>query len=238
MIRASIALSAALCLAACPSVDEQADFFLLEAGNEWTYTTISGGNGEEWTLQVQDATENPNSSRGDLWFYLWFPENANDPQDPDRIIESPFRSFNVSLEEDATGDEPIPIGYTYRFVGGDEGDRNEFFVKYPPADGEAYSESWSYEVESETGTRRDEYEVSISTSSDPVETGYGSWDNNILVHKLHTQINVQQNGDEVEFEREHFETWAAGGGLVRYKFVSVDEEVTEIVVRNATAFTE
>jgi hypothetical protein len=222
-------------LVACPSAEEAGDFFLLEAGNTWTYTLIQGGNGEEWTLSVLDAAENQDSSRGDLWFYMTRPEPSNDPQDPDAVIDFPVRSFNVSLEADSTGEEPIPIGYTYRFVGQGEGDRNEFFVKYP-GDNATYTESWEYEVENELGTNRFEYSIETRHSTDEVETGLGNWSDNILVDRVVTQINIDGAGNEVPFEQTHQEVWAAGAGLVRYRFVSVDEEVTEAVMRTSTAF--
>ena len=228
MKRALSLILGATLLGGCTPAEEAGDFFLLEVGNSWTYTLIQGGNGEEWTLRTRDAAENPDSTRGDVWVHLTRPESANDPQDPDAVIDYPVRSFNVSQEADSTGDEPIPIGYTYRFVGQGEGDRNKFFVKYP-GDDEGYTESWDYEVE--IGTSRYEYDVTVTHSTAAVETGYGSWSDNILVHREVTIVN-----QGVPLTQQHDEVWAAGGGLVRYRFESGDEQVTEAVVRTSTAF--
>ena len=235
MLRATCLLLCAGLLAGCPSTEEVGDYFLLDTGNTWTYTPISGGTGEEWTLQVRDAAENEASPRGDLWIYLSYPEDANDPQNPGLIIDRPVRSFNVSLEADNTGEEPIPIGYTYRYVLPDEGDRNEYFVKYP-GDLDSYSEAWDYEVEEEGSSYRVEFEIGIEHSTAEVETGYGSWSDNILVDRTVTQINVDGDGVETRYVKSFHEVWAAGGGLVRLRFVDTQEVVTEIVVRASSAY--
>ena len=231
MLRASSLLLCAGLFTGCTAVEEVGDYFLLEVGNTWTYALIQGGNDEEWTLEVLDAAENDQSPRGDLWVLMTYPEPANDPQNPGAIIERRWRSFNVSLEADSTGEEPIPIGYTYRYVLPDEGDRSEFFVKYP-GDNDAYTESWDYEVEEEGTTTRFEYEVSTQYSTEPVDTGYGKWSDNVLVDRVVTQ---HREGED-PFVQRHHEVWAAGGGLVRYRFVSVDEVVTEVVVRDSSAY--
>jgi hypothetical protein len=235
MLRAPTLFVLAALLAGCTSLEEAGDYFRLEVGQSWTYTLIQGGNGEEWTLRTRDAAENPDSTRGDVWFHLTRPEPSNDPQDPDGVIDFPVRSFNVSQEADTTGDVPIPIGYTYRFVGQGEGDRNKYFVKYPGED-ETFTDAWDYEVASEVGTSRFEYDVTVTRSTEPVETGYGSWSDNILVHRVVTIVNVNGQGEEVALPQTHDEVWAAGGGLVRYRFESADEQVTEAVVRTSTAF--
>lgn len=211
----------------------QLDYFLLDPGDTWTYALIQGGaDGEEWTLTVSDAEDREESQRGDIWVALTRPEP--DPIDPSLTIEVPQREFNVSLEADSTGEESIPIGYTYRAVENEEGQLDQFFVKYPGSAPD-WSTSWEYDWESETGTTAWSYQVSVRRSTDDVGTGMGTWSDNILVDRIIAQTNIDANGDPQTQTREHHEVWAAGGGLVRYRFTSVDDVVTEAVVRTSSA---
>ncbi len=221
-------------LVGCEAVEE-ADYFMLEPGNTWTYALIQGGaDGDEWTLTIGDASDREETQRGDLWFALMRPEP--DPIDPDLTIQVPHREFNVSQEADNTGDEPIPIGYTYRAVENEEGQLDQFFVKYAGSD-EDWSNSWDFDLESETGTTSWSYEIHAYRSTDPVGTGLGTWEDNIIVDRTIALTSIDAFGDPTTQTRLHHEVWAAGAGLVRYRFTSAEDLVTEAVMRQSTAFT-
>jgi hypothetical protein len=213
-------------LAACSGAG--ADYFRIETGLTWEYSLVTGGVQDEvWRLEIVDAEENPANQRGQLWWRIIRSEPH--PDFAGERLETDHRSFNVGLEEDQTGSEPVPIGWTYRHVELDEGDRNEFFVKVPEG-GNTWSDTWSYTIDD--GGSEFDYSVEIARGEDTVQTGLGNYDDTVRVVRTTVITNTAGGNDQV-LTQVHEEHWARDVGLVRYRFTAADGEVTDAALRTA-----
>jgi len=222
----SFLLVPVLLLSACTSAG--GDYFRLEEGLTWEYSLVQGGVQDEvWRVEVGDAADNPANQRGSLWWRIVRSEPH--PDFPGERLETDHRSFNVGAEEDQTGSEPVLLGYTYRHVELDEGDRNEWFVKVPEA-GATWSDTWNYTIDD--GGSEFEYTIEISRGQDTVQTGLGNYDDTVQVIRT-TVITNRNQGNEQELTQIHEEHWARDVGLVRYRFTAANEEVTDAALRTA-----
>jgi hypothetical protein len=230
-------LSLAPLAAACPGGGAAADYYRMEQGLSWDYYLISEGGAEDeaWALQVLDADENEETSIGDLFFRLQ--RSYTDESNPSQTYTLDQRKFNLRLEEDETTDPPAPIGWTYRWVNQDEGERGEYFVKVPGADTE-WSDDWDYEIEGDAGGSDFGFEVHAERWAEPVEASLGTYDDTIAYTRTVTITSFGLDGDELVQVQEHHEYWAAGVGLVRYLFVHSDGDVSEVVLRSTDAVTD
>ncbi len=218
----SIITTAALAVAlgGCPAAGD-VDYFQLGIGNTWEYRVLSGGEeGERWTAISDDPDDNEyaRSGRGDIMFHLMRTYPNAEPELPD--IEIPMRNFNVSEERTV---EDVLLGWQYKDVPSDEGDRNEWFVKIPDPTDPDYSDSWEYDVPSESNS-----EVSIAVTQswcqEPLLTSYGTYDDCLDV--IRTKTTDHNDGELITTQVRH-ETWAGGYGLIRYLIIAGDEDETE-----------
>lgn len=217
-----------LLLAGCPPTIID-DYFQMEVGNTWEYFLVDGGEVDEfWTLNALDADDNDESGRGDIFFRMvrTVPDGIADGVP----AEYEQRRFNIGLEQDLTGSEPRPIGWTYRWLpeAQKEGDREEYFVVVPGSRDD-WTDSWSYEFGEDGGS--DFYiEVDTQRSEGPRQTSYGTY--NDLVECVRTvEITSFATGEELVQTTVTTETWAAGVGLIHFHVLAADDTTTEGVLR-------
>ncbi len=210
-------------LVGCPPVEE-ADYYQLAVGNQWEYYVTQGQSGEVWNMEVFDADDNPETGRGDLYVVMSRTEPPPEPNLPSLTIET--RSFNLASQEDLTGSVAKLIGWQYKWVNNDEGDRNEYFVKAPTSR-EDWTDDWQYGVNGSAGGTDFWFSVSASYMTEPVVTGYGTY---IDCIEYRREVRLEHD-DGTEQYVEHLEAWAAGVGLIRYTLTAVDGDVTEVVLR-------
>lgn len=211
------------------------DYFKLEVGNTWEYFLIEGGeDGEFWTLQALDTDDNSANGRGDVYFRL--SRTIPDGLSPgvDQTLEQ--RRFNVEHVQDLTGSEPVSIGWDYRWVLQEEGERSEFFVKTPGA-GADWTDAWDYDI-TETGSDF-VHSIEMSRCSGEVETSYAVFEDCVHVVRTLDTINYDiNNNPEDPLTTIHEEVWATGVGLVRYSILASDGQRSTAVLRTTNADAE
>ncbi len=214
--------TAAICLSmtGCETTTSS-DYFQLGVGNTWEYRVLSGGEtGERWTAISDDPDDNDDarSGRGDIFFQMerHYPNPDSDLPD----IEIQMRNFNVSEEKTVEGDV---LGWQYKDVPADEGDRNEWFLKVPDIADPSYADAWEYDVPGESDSDVD-IEVSQAWCQTPVQTSYGTYEDCLEV--VRTKTTDHNNGELITTQVRE-ETWAPGYGLIRYKIIAGDEDETE-----------
>jgi hypothetical protein len=224
-------LAFAALLLGCPAGPGD-DYYLLEVGNVWEYALLGGEATDVWTLALADAADNPNDERGDIYVRLFRLEE--DQLRPGETIEVNQRAFNIRSEEDNTGSEPVPQGWTYRFANEEEGVRNEFFLPQPGNDG--WTDPWEYEFES-SNTTDWSHSVVCTQGTDRVETAYGNYDDTVnVVRQVQKRTVDALSGDTQTLTWTHEEFWALDAGLVRYRLTSSQGQTFDLALRNASAF--
>jgi len=224
LLRLSLVFLPAVLLCGCPPV-EAIDYYQLAVGNQWEYFVTQGGvEGEVWNMEIFDADANPDSGRGDIYLLMnhTTPPNEGNPQ----ALTLPERSFNLAAQQDLTGSVAKLIGWQYKVVEEDEGDRNEYFVK-APGSADDWSGSWDYRV-SDSGAAMDfAFSVNADRMTDPVQTPYGTYVDYVRCIR---EVRIEHS-DGTEGNRELVEDWASGVGLIRYQVTGVDGDVTEVLLR-------
>ena len=212
------------------------DYFRFEIGHHWEYYLLQGGvDDEHWYLDVKDADENPETARGDFYFYFFQTVPAAVPEQPD--IEHPLRRFNYSAETTVDGDgATVVTAWTYRWAPEDEGDRDENFV-VPPGAAADWSLDWDYGAD--TGSTETTFEMTEQRREDPIQTPYATYTDCLELVRAVTRVS-QVGNDELTTVQTREETWCNGIGLVRYKITAVDGAVSEALLRdtNVTELTE
>jgi hypothetical protein len=223
LLRPLLLLLFAALLCGCPPLDA-ADYYQLAVGNQWEYYVTQGPEGEVWNMDVLDADENPETGRGDIYVVMTRTEPAPEPTMDPQVYDA--RRFNLATQDDLTGSVAKLIGWQYKWVNNDEGDRNEYFVKAPGSASD-WSDSWSYGVSESAGGTSFDFSVTGAYMTDPVQTPYGTY-----VDCVRYTRDVQLNhNDGSQQNIEHVEDWAAGVGLIRYMVTAVDGDVTEVLLR-------
>ncbi len=220
LLRTITIAALAAVFAGCPAAGES-DFFQLAVGNSWEYIVLSGGeDGERWNAISDDPDDNDDarSGRGDIMFRMVRTYPNPDTALPD--IEIQMRNFNVSTESTVEGEL---LGWQYKDVPADEGDRNEWFVKVPEPSNPDYSDSWEYDVPGESDSEVT-MEVTQSWCTEPLQTSYGTYDGCLEI--IRTKTTDHNNGELITTQVRH-ETWAPGYGLIRYLIIAGDEDETE-----------
>ena len=207
-------------LAGCDAAGADS-YFQLAVGNTWEYRVVSGGEeGERWSLISDDPDDNDAapSGRGDIFFKMERTYPNPDSALPDIVIQ--MRNFNISEEMSVDG---AALGWQYKDVPADEGDRNEWFVKNPDVTDPVYTDSWEFEV---PGDSESEVNIVVEQSwcAAPVQTSYGTYADCLDV--VRTKTTDHNNGELITTQIRH-ETWAPGYGLIRYLIIAGDEDETE-----------
>jgi len=215
-------------LAACPPVETE-DYYQLAAGNQWEYYMSEGAaDGVIWDLEVLDANENEETSRGDLWVVLTRTEPPQQPGFDPLVIRQ--RSFNIDLEQTITDGETVDVGWVYKWADSGEGDRNEYFVKKPSGDAD-WAESWEFDVFEAIGSSRFYFDIEASMRTEPLQTPYGTYLD--CIDYIRT-VEIEHNDGSVD-RVDRLETWAAGVGLIRYRISAQNAEgedtITEGLLR-------
>jgi hypothetical protein len=211
-------------LSACPPVEE-ADYFQMAVGNQWEYYVTQGGlDGEVWNMEVFDADDNPETGRGDVYVVMSRTEPPPEPTLPSLTVDA--RSFNLATQEDLTGSVAKLIGWQYKWVNNDEGDRNEYFVKAPGSRAD-WSDHWEYGVNGSAGGTDFWFSVTGSYMPDPVQTPYGTYVDTVEYVR---EVRLDHS-DGTEQYVQHLENWADGVGLIRYVVTAVDGDITEVLLR-------
>lgn len=227
----ALALVSALALAGCPP-SGPGDYYNLGLGYTWEYFLVEGGEeGEFWTLQALDADENTESGRGD--FYMRLTRTIPDGLAPGQDQTFEQRRFNVAHQQDLTGSEPVSIGWTYRWVLQEEGDRDSYFVVAPGSAAD-WTDSWSYET-GEVGGSDFEHEIDVARCDDDVETSYATFSDCLEYTRTVTTTNFDFEGNEQVLTTVHHEAWAADVGLVRYSITASDGHVSTAVLRTTNS---
>lgn len=218
-----VLLPAVVLLCGCPPVDA-VDYYQLAVGNQWEYYVTQGPEGEVWNMDVLDADDNPETGRGDIYLLMTRTEPPTEPTMPAVVYDA--RRFNLATQEDLTGSVAKLIGWQYKWVNNDEGDRNEYFVK-APGSASSWSDSWDYGVNGSGGGTDFWFSVTGSYTTDPVQTPYGTYVDCVQYIR---EVRLDHS-DGTEQNIEHVEVWAAGVGLIRYMVTAVDGDVTEVLLR-------
>jgi len=220
------ALGAAAVMGCAPTVAQ--DYFRLEVGNSWEYFVVEGGtDGETWYLEALDADDNDMSGRGDVYLRM-MQELPDDPGSPFFL-----RRFNIRHEQDLTGSTPVSIGWSYRWVEKNEGDRDEWFVTSPGSDS-GWTDSWSYSVQESGAGSEFEHEVTAGYCTEEVAASYATTDDCVEVERTITTVNHSLGEDAPDLVTVHIETWAAGVGLLRYRILESDGQTKDAVLRTAS----
>ncbi len=235
-------------LSGCPPVELQ-EYYQFAIGNTWEYYLTEGGvvtadcgdgidheSVEVWTLAVLDDDENAESQRGDR--YVHWTRNWADPCNPSQEYTVTHRAFNLAEEVDLTGLEPVATGYTYKWVGNDEGKRNEYFVMAPNGSAD-WTESWDARVSGDGGGSDFEFEVSVEVLSEPLQVPYArpgassTYTDVVEYTRTQTAISVNLDGEELVQTQIHVEDYAQGVGLIRYHYTNSEDppQVTEALLR-------
>ncbi len=226
-MRALVCLAPVVFLLGCPP-SGGGDYYNFGLGYTWEYVLIEGGEDDEfWTLQALDADENDESGRGD--YYIKLTRTLPDSLGPGQDQTFDQRRFNVDHEQDLTGSEPVSIGWSYKWVLQEEGDREEYFV-VAPGSARDWSDSWSYET-GESGGSDFEHEITASRCTDQVVSSFISTADCIEYERTVTTTNFALDGSEQVLTTVHHETWAAGVGLMRYSITASDGGVSTAVLR-------
>ncbi len=217
-------LSLLLLMVGCPPA-EDVDYFQLAVGNHWEYYVTQGGEeGEVWNMEIFDADDNPETGRGDVYLVMNRVEPPPEPTLPSLTVNT--RTFNLATQEDLTGSVAKLIGWQYKWVNNDEGDRNEYFVK-EPGSGSDWSDDWEYGVNGSAGGTDFWFSVRAARTSDPIQTPYGTYVDSIEVNR---EVRLDHSDGTEQFVS-HVEDWAAGVGLIRYMRTGTDGDVTEVLLR-------
>jgi hypothetical protein len=197
------------------------NYFQLDVGNTWEYRVVAGGEeGERWSLISDDPDDNDDapSGRGDIYFRMVRTWPNPEPALPDLVIQ--MRSFNIS--EKMSVDEDV-LGWEYKDVPADEGDRNEWFLKTPDTTDPDYTDGWDYELSGDANT-----EIIIDVEQfwcpAPLQTSYGTYADCLEVVRLKSTHYID---DEITITQTRHETWAAGYGLIRFLIIAGDGDETE-----------
>ncbi|MBJ94234.1 MAG: hypothetical protein CMP23_07105 [Rickettsiales bacterium] len=224
MMRITVVLLALSWWAGC-APQPQADYFQLAIGNQWEYYVTAGGEeGEVWNMEVLDADDNPESGRGDVYLVMSRTEPPSGPGLASLTVDT--RSFNLATQQDLTGSSPQLIGWQYKWVNNDEGDRNEYFVKEPGSRSD-WSENWDYRADGNAGGTEFWFSVSERRTTDPIQTPYGTYVDCLEVER---EVRLDHSDGTEQFVL-HVESWAAGVGLIRYQRTGTDGDVTEVLLR-------
>ncbi len=231
-MRALVLPCLALLLAACPPTSNE-DYFNLAVGYTWEFYLLEGGeDGEFWTVQALDADENTESGRGDIYFRLT--RTIPDGLGPgtDQVLEQ--RRFNVRHVQDLTGSEPVSIGWDYRWVLQEEGEREEYFLRQPGS-AKDWSDGWDYET-GEPGGSDFEHTVEMATCTEPVATSAGEFEDCVTVTRTVEVTNYDINGNpEDPLTTVHTEVWARDVGLASYEILASDLQRSYAVLRTTNA---
>ncbi|MCP4867580.1 MAG: hypothetical protein GY898_02540 [Proteobacteria bacterium] len=221
-------------LTACPPPGG-GDYANLEVGYTWEYFLIEGGEEDEfWTLQALESDENPANGRGDIYFRLTrtIPDGLSPGND--QTLEQ--RRFNVELKQDLTGSAPVDIGWEYKWVLQEEGERGEFLIKTPGSAGD-WTDGWDYEI-TETGSDF-VHSIEMRRCDEEVETSYDVFDDCVHVTRTLDTINYDiNNNPEDPLTTIHEEVWAEGVGLVRYSILASDGQRSTAVLRTTNSVDE
>ena len=211
-------------LVGCPPTDP-IDYYQLSIGNQWEYYVSQGGqDGEVWNMEIFDADDNPETGRGDVFLVMSRTEPPPEPTLPSLTVDT--RSFNLATQQDLTGQAPKLIGWQYKWVNNDEGDRDEYFVKAPGSASD-WSEAWEYGVNGSAGGTACWFSVDAARRSDPIQTPYGTYVDCIEVQR---EVRLDHSDGTEQFVS-HVEDWAAGVGLIRYVRTGTDGDETEVLLR-------
>jgi len=210
-------------LVGCPPVQQQ-DYYQLAPGNHWEYYMSEGtADGVVWDLEVLNADDNEETSRGDLWVVLTRTEPPQAPGFDPLVVRQ--RSFNIDREQSVSDGETTDLGWVYKWVQSDEeGERNEYFVKTPSGASD-WSDSWEFDVFETVGNSQFYFDIEAHVRTEPLQTPYGTYLDSIEYVRT---VEIEHNNGEVDrFER--VETWAAGVGLIRYQITAENAEGEETV---------
>lgn len=233
-VLSTLLVASSAILLGCPPTGP-GDYANLAVGNTWEYFLVQGGEDEEyWTLQALDADDNTESGRGDI--YLRLSRTIPDGLAPGQDETYDQRRFNVAHVQDLTGSEPVTIGWDYRWVLQEEGDRGEFFTVAPGSSAD-WTNSWNYET-GEPGGSDFDHEITATRCQDYVETSYGTFGDCVVYERTVTTTNFDLGGEEQVLTTVHHETWANGVGLVRYSITASDGNVSTAVLRTTNSVEE
>lgn len=232
MLKASsLFLVAPLLLGSGCAAGDAGDYFQLVEGNTWEYFVRNSQlNDEKWTLELKDADDNDQGSRGQLYFELI--ATYTDATNPTLEYNEFRRRFNVSADNGGLGEEAPIIAWQYKQVNNDEGKRNEDFLRQP-GDSADWSMAWDFDIDGEMGGSDFEFEIEMSWATDSVQTSLGEFSDTLYVSRLRRTISTS-GGNEQILTNTREEWYALDVGLVQYRDTSTDGIAVEGVLRTTS----